>query len=186
MNSRLLQFLAAENISQSQFADTIGVARASVSHIIAGRNRPGYDFITSVMKHYPSLNVEWLLAGKGKMYKTSDKSSEIQNVAAPQLNKSLQVEDSAKKEEIAETSLNSSVMDVAESSVDLFSDYDEIESKKSHSVESSLPEPNPIPTSGNPVRQSLENAAVSDVPVSPRSISKIVVFYSDGTFKEIM
>ena len=45
MNIRLQQFLSAENLSQAQFADIIGVARASVSHIIAGRNKPGFDFI---------------------------------------------------------------------------------------------------------------------------------------------
>lgn len=75
MNERLLQFLAAENISQSQFAETIGVARASVSHIIAGRNRPGYDFICSLLERYPSLNPEWILLGKGKMYRSSSKDA---------------------------------------------------------------------------------------------------------------
>ena len=69
MNERLLQFLAAENISQSQFADTLGITRASVSHVLAGRNRPSYDFLESLMLHYPSLNIEWLIQGKGKMYK---------------------------------------------------------------------------------------------------------------------
>lgn len=69
MNNRLQQFLTAENISQSVFADTIGVARASVSHILAGRNKPGFDFIESMSKHYPSVNLEWLITGKGKMYK---------------------------------------------------------------------------------------------------------------------
>lgn len=69
MNTRLEQFLSAENISQAQFAETIGVARASISHILAGRNKPGYDFISSLMLHYPRLNVEWLFFGKGKMYK---------------------------------------------------------------------------------------------------------------------
>ena len=69
MNTRLEQFLAAENISQAEFADTIGVARASVSHIIAGRNKPSFDFITGMMQRYPKLNMEWLLVGKGKMYK---------------------------------------------------------------------------------------------------------------------
>ena len=68
MNSRLLQFLNAENISQAQFADTIGVARASVSHILAGRTKPGFDFLVSISKHYPSLNLEWLITGKGRMY----------------------------------------------------------------------------------------------------------------------
>ena len=68
MNTRLQQFLAAENISQSQFADSIGVARASVSHIISGRNKPGFDFIESMSKRYPSLNLDWLILGKGRMY----------------------------------------------------------------------------------------------------------------------
>ena len=69
MNHRLQQFLAAENISQAQFADSIDVARASVSHVLAGRNKPGYDFIRSISEHYPKLNLEWLISGKGKMYK---------------------------------------------------------------------------------------------------------------------
>lgn len=68
MNKRLEQFLKAENISQSQFADSIGVARASVSHILAGRNKPGFDFLVSMSRQYPALNLEWLITGKGKMF----------------------------------------------------------------------------------------------------------------------
>lgn len=70
MNTRLSQFLSAENLSQSQLADTLGVARASISHIVAGRNKPGFDFIESMMSHFPALNIEWLINGQGKMYKT--------------------------------------------------------------------------------------------------------------------
>ena len=69
MNNRLQQFLAAENISQSQFADSIGVARASITHIISGRNKPGFDFIERMARRYPSLNIEWLVTGNGRMYK---------------------------------------------------------------------------------------------------------------------
>lgn len=68
MNRRLEQFLKAENISQSQFADNIGVARGSVSHILAGRNKPGFDFLLNMAKAYPSLNLDWLITGKGRMY----------------------------------------------------------------------------------------------------------------------
>ena len=64
MKDRLRQFLAAENISQAQFADTINVVRASVSHILAGRNNPSFDFIKALMLNYPRLNVEWLMFGK--------------------------------------------------------------------------------------------------------------------------
>lgn len=69
MNTRLKQFLAAENITQAQFADTIDVVRASVSHVLAGRNNPSYDFLKALMSKYPRLNMEWLMFGKGKMYK---------------------------------------------------------------------------------------------------------------------
>ncbi|MCI1786098.1 MAG: helix-turn-helix transcriptional regulator [Bacteroidales bacterium] len=69
MNNRLQQFLAAENITQASFANTIEVAPASVSHILQGRNKPGFDFLVSMSEHYPELNLEWFLTGKGKMYK---------------------------------------------------------------------------------------------------------------------
>lgn len=75
MKDRLLQFLSAENISQAQFADSIGVARASISHIIAGRNKPGFDFIENTMKRYPALNIEWLINGTGKMYKANQEEA---------------------------------------------------------------------------------------------------------------
>lgn len=71
MNTRLKQFLSAENITQSQFADTINVVRASVSHVLSGRNNPGYDFIKAIMTAYPALSMEWLILGRGKMYRES-------------------------------------------------------------------------------------------------------------------
>ena len=84
MNRRLLQFLQAENLTQTQFADMLSVARGSVSHILSGRNKPGYDFLESLMLHFPSLNMEWLLTGKGKMYKDAP-SDEPQDVFTPDL-----------------------------------------------------------------------------------------------------
>lgn len=80
MNTRLKQFLAAENITQAQFADTIDVVRASVSHVLSGRNNPSYDFIRAIMQHYPSLNMEWLMFGKGKMYKETNKDTSDQEM----------------------------------------------------------------------------------------------------------
>ena len=76
MNTRLKQFLAAENISQAQFADNINVVRASVSHVLSGRNNPSYEFIRSVMIKYPLLNMEWLMFGKGRMYKDTSVQEE--------------------------------------------------------------------------------------------------------------
>lgn len=70
MNKRLEQFLVAENITQSQLADKLGVARAGVSHVLAGRNKPGYEFIYNLTTNFPDLNLDWLITGKGKMYRS--------------------------------------------------------------------------------------------------------------------
>lgn len=69
MNNRLKLFLEVNNLTQAEFADSINVVRASVSHVLSGRNNPSYEFIRSVMQKYPALNIEWLMFGTGKMYK---------------------------------------------------------------------------------------------------------------------
>ena len=81
MNQRLQQFLNAENLTQTQLAERIGVAKASVSHILAGRNKPGYDFIVNLSRQFPNLNLDWLVNGKGRMYKITGQESE--NPAPP-------------------------------------------------------------------------------------------------------
>ena len=69
MNERLTQFLAAEQLTPTRFADLLGVQRSGISHILSGRNKPGYDFLEKFIKRFPPINVEWLITGRGKMYK---------------------------------------------------------------------------------------------------------------------
>ncbi|MBO7544628.1 MAG: helix-turn-helix transcriptional regulator [Bacteroidales bacterium] len=81
MEQRLLAFLKAENISQTDFADRIGISRAAVSHILSGRNKPGFDIISKIVHQFPTLSAEWLIAGTGKMYRGSaDESSDSQPI----------------------------------------------------------------------------------------------------------
>jgi transcriptional regulator with XRE-family HTH domain len=70
MEKRLLLFLQSEDMNPTRFADKIGVQRSSISHILSGRNKPSYDFLVRIMDGFPQLNAEWLLTGKGKMYKS--------------------------------------------------------------------------------------------------------------------
>lgn len=79
---RLSHFLAAEGITQSRLADILGVTKANISHIISGRNKPGYEFISKLPHYFPTLNLEWLLAGSGKMYK--DTAATLPQETAPE------------------------------------------------------------------------------------------------------
>jgi transcriptional regulator with XRE-family HTH domain len=72
MNERIQLILKTKNISASRFADEIGVQRSSISHIISGRNNPSLDFIQKILKRFPDINSDWLIFGKGIMYKEPD------------------------------------------------------------------------------------------------------------------
>jgi transcriptional regulator with XRE-family HTH domain len=69
MEKRLLLFLKSEDLNPTKFADRIGVQRSSISHILSGRNKPSFDFLIKIFEKFPQLNAEWLIMGKGKMYK---------------------------------------------------------------------------------------------------------------------
>lgn len=69
MNDRLQQFLDVQGLTPTRFADAIGVQRSNVSHILLGRNKPGFDFIEKLLTRYPELNADWFILGKGSMYK---------------------------------------------------------------------------------------------------------------------
>jgi transcriptional regulator with XRE-family HTH domain len=69
MKERILEFLRAENKSSAQFAEEIGVQPSGISHILSGRNNPSLDFVMKMLEKYRDLSVDWLLFGKGKMYK---------------------------------------------------------------------------------------------------------------------
>lgn len=69
MNNRLQQFLELENLTSARLAEILGVQRSGLSHILSGRNKPGYEFLTKLLNKFPHVNSDWLLLGKGKPYK---------------------------------------------------------------------------------------------------------------------
>jgi len=72
MKERIEEFLRAENKSSAQFAEEIGVQPSGISHILSGRNKPSLDFVMKMLEKYKFLSVEWLLYGKGSMYRDSN------------------------------------------------------------------------------------------------------------------
>ena len=69
MKERLLEFIRKENKSSAQFAEEIGVQPSGISHILSGRNNPSLDFVLKMLEKYQFLSTDWLLFGKGTMYK---------------------------------------------------------------------------------------------------------------------
>lgn len=76
MKNRLQKFMQAEGLSASRLADMLDIQPSNVSHILSGRNKPGYDFLTKILSRFPKLNSDWLLLGIGNMYRRTDAGKE--------------------------------------------------------------------------------------------------------------
>jgi len=73
IDKRLRLLLENERLTSSQFAKIVGYMPSSISHILSGRNKPGFDFIQEILKKFDTINPEWLILGRGEIYKTTDK-----------------------------------------------------------------------------------------------------------------
>tara|TARA_B100000767_G_C19572895_1_gene453945 strand:+ start:511 stop:810 length:300 start_codon:yes stop_codon:yes gene_type:complete len=67
MYKRLKNWMESEDLKPSSLADTIGVNRATISHILSGRNKPSIDFLEKLLCTYPKINTNWLISGIGFM-----------------------------------------------------------------------------------------------------------------------
>lgn len=69
MGERFRELMARESISASRLAQILGIQPAAISHIINGRNKPGYDLICKIVDCFPQINIYWLLGKSSQMYK---------------------------------------------------------------------------------------------------------------------
>ncbi|MFC2087513.1 helix-turn-helix domain-containing protein [Bacteroidota bacterium] len=71
MKERLIDLLKSLNLSASKFAHEIGIQPSSVSHVLSGRNKPSFDFISKTLERFPAVNTDWFILGKGDMFKSN-------------------------------------------------------------------------------------------------------------------
>ncbi|MBP7507813.1 MAG: helix-turn-helix transcriptional regulator [Prolixibacteraceae bacterium] len=79
MKDRIIKFIESEHITAAEFADRIGVQRSSVSHVLSGRNNPGFSFIQKILESFPSINPRWLIIGEGEIYNSNMKNTVIES-----------------------------------------------------------------------------------------------------------
>lgn len=99
MKDRVAKIIKEEQLSPAKFADILGVQRSSISHYLSGRNNPSLDFIQRILLKFKYISSDWLLTGKGEMYKHLTSSALIlnkepekpqtdQNISSPESNNS--------------------------------------------------------------------------------------------------
>lgn len=69
MKEKLLDLIKREGLKPSQLAEILEVNPAGISHILAGRNKPGFDLLQKILRRFPQINPDWLLLDSTQMYR---------------------------------------------------------------------------------------------------------------------
>lgn len=67
---RIEQLIKSLGLSARQFAEQIGAQPGTISNMMSGRNNPSLDVMKRTLARYQTLNPEWLILGKGEMWRT--------------------------------------------------------------------------------------------------------------------
>ena len=125
MRERLSKFIEMERLTSSRLAEILGVQPSNISHILGGRNKPSFEFIEKLLLRFPKLNPDWIILGKGPVYRLnlfSDTTTAIrsqQHDAPEKFLPASDVQNSAKENYTAsEPSVHADIDEVPESEID--------------------------------------------------------------------
>ena len=208
MIERIKHVIDYSQLSSSAFADTIGISRSGLTHLLTGRNQPSLDVARKILAKFPDISTEWLIMGMGEMLRPDE-----QTVAAS-VNGETVVQSAAYPAENLksdrQTNLFGEFENPANSESDMLDDVEIVAERDpviadvvSKDVEENV-EPTaasrpmaaePISEVSNPaqsnVRKSQEARQATPVrrdrrqptAVSERKLQKIVFFYDDHSFE---
>jgi len=183
MKDRIILLIKAKNLTAAQFAEEIGVQKSSISHIISGRNNASLDFIQKVLIRYPETNMDWLMFGKGPIFKGIENAPNGSNDAP--LNAVLP-QSSAHVDLFSELNPGKSMNfskenDLSPEPVPEQNPQNEGSGKETFSPTKEKSESNPGHTISKPESKMVSSEHKNN---ATKAIVKIVEFYSDNTYRE--
>ena len=157
MKDRIFLLIETKELTFGKFADEIGVERSTMSHIKSDRSKPSLDMAQKVLARYPEVSAEWLILGRGPMFRQTNDSQELDLFSQIGLNDSKSEVNSDKVESIQATiSTESKKMDLlTEDSVNVVGKKEE------------------------------QQRAFFYPPKPERVVERVMIFYSDQTFEEL-
>lgn len=154
MKDRIRLVMESEDMTPARFADTLQIGRPIISHILNGRNNPSLDVISRILSEIPHINAEWLISGKGSMYK-----------------------DGINKQPTSSSIFTSD----ANGQPDLFAQNYTESTNDADNLK--YEQENELTTPPNLIDPSVKEV-VRYIEKPERKIAKIIIYYSDNTFEE--
>jgi transcriptional regulator with XRE-family HTH domain len=78
--NRIALIIHTHQLTNSTFADKLGIQRSNISHVLSGRNKPSLDFLEKIVLEFPRVDAYWLLSGESRVQavQTIEKQPEIE------------------------------------------------------------------------------------------------------------
>ena len=86
INERILEVMKTFNMNKNQFANKLGVHPTVVHNIVDenGRgNEPSFKFLSRLMSSFEDINGDWLLTGRGEIFRSKKESLTSLNESNP-------------------------------------------------------------------------------------------------------
>lgn len=154
---RLVQIMEQEQLTAQQFAKEVGIQPGTVSNIMSERNRPSLEVMQKVLNRFRMLSPDWLILGVGSMYRQKNESQQPVLFDYP-----------------PEHGLTGAPVSASQTAVSV--------PPSAHNAPLSAQQGLPLVPAPNGV--AVANLVETPAPLS-RRITKICVFYDDGTFEEL-
>ena len=156
MVNRIFTFIESLQLTPTEFADTIGVSRASISSIKTGRTQPTLSLVEKIKQRFPNVDINWLILGEGDAPIVNRGESEIEVFS-----------DDEVKAEIEVTQISSNDDTAA-------NEYQAVYIAET---------PRKIEEEPQVVNQET-NVPVQSTSERKRSVKKVILLYDDGSFEE--
>ena len=160
MHSRIFRFIESLQMTQSDFASKTGISPSALTQLKNNAGNLSIDNVIKIKKAFPNISLDWLISGDGDMY---EKINDSQN---PSLFPDFV--DNTVKQEITPPAA-----------------YEETRRSVSENDERTIP----IPATATAATETAKEVKVVEKIVEKiveRSIRKIIVFYDDGKFEELV
>ena len=160
INDKIKQILIDKSLTPSYFADEIGVQRSSISHILSGRNRPSFDIIQKIIRRFPELGYEWIME---------------EDSQSPNSNQLGQLNYGVPRNNAQPSSINRR---------DQFATYTAAPQVNVRGQRNEIPPVAQPPSAAIASTDMLDATDSSPSAIMQKRVEKILIFYTDGSFRE--
>ena len=156
MVNRIFTFIESLQLTPTEFADTIGVSRASIYSIKTGRTQPTLSLIEKIKQRFPNVDINWLILGEGDAPIVNRGESEIEVFSDDEVKAEIEVTQTSSNDDTAANEYQA--VYIAET-------------------------PRKIEEEPQMVNQE-DNVPVQSTTERKRSVKKVILLYDDGSFEE--